>query len=411
MDEEILCENLVVAHSPKRVRGQGRDDEVAPHMVVKSSAQVKRLRKAKTHSPMEKDRTRGRYACLGHRMKHKRCPLDCPERRPKPNQDLEVCRLGNVDSPLLMQTTSVAQIKRDVNSKPRLPRASVPKKHVLQLEEYNHSSLVPVSTPISERDTPHWDSVEWEGLGWDAEHVCLKETEAWNDLKSSSHWEESKSQVLPCEDSKPTDDLTKFEEDEIIDSWLNDDGFGNSAQEDYESAERNEGKEGNASGAGQQRDTGVSYSSHYVQTLPRILVTRDMLGRWINEPYFNSLVQGCFVRVKIGEYMDNPVYRIAYVREVHDSCFNNNMSPAKGLSLQVGDAIQVFPIAAVSNQSPTDLELRNWHGEMEKANVVFSQRDVQQKEEVLRLLAFKYPEFRAGPQHVEPMINEPVWNC
>lgn len=397
MDEEILCENLVVAHSPKRVRGQGRDDEVAPHMVVKSSAQVKRLRKSKTHAPMEKDRTRGRYACLGHRMKHKRCPLDCPERRPKPNQELE--------------TTSVVQIKKEVNNKPRLPRTNgVTKKHVLQLEEYNHASLVPVSTPISERDTPHWDSVEWEGLGWDTEHVCLKETEAWNDLKSSSHWEESKSQVLAGEDSKPMDDLTKYEEDEIIDSWLNDDGFGN-AGHDYESAERNEGKEGNASGAGSQRENSSYCSSHVVQTLQKILVTRDMLERWSGEPYFNSLVQGCFVRVKVGEYMDSPVFRIAYIREVHDGCFNNNMSPAKALTLQVGDAIQVFPIVSVANQPPTDLELRNWHGEMEKANVVFDPREVKQKEEVLRLLAFKYPEFPAGLQDVEPMINEPVWNC
>jgi hypothetical protein len=328
-------------------------------------------------------------------MKHKRCPLDCPERRPKPNQELE-------------QTTSVVQIKKEMNSKPRLPRPSVPKKHVLQLEEYSHASLVPVSTPLSERDTPHWDSVEWEGLGWDTEHVCLKETEAWNDLKSSSHWEESKSQVLACEDSKPMDDLTKYEEDEIIDSWLNDDGFGNAAQ-DYESAERNEGKEGNAS-VSLDREAGA-YSSHVVQTLPKILVTRDMLDRWSNEPYFNSLVQGCFVRVKIGEFMENPVFRIAYIREVHDSRFSNNMSPAKGLSLQVGDAVQVFPIAAVSNQPPTDLELRTWQGEMEKANVVFDPREVQQKEEVLRLLAFKYPEFPVGLQDMEPMINEPVWNC
>jgi len=387
MNEEILCENLVVAHSPKRVRGQGREDEVMPHLVVKSSAQVKRLRKSKTHTPIEKDRTRGRYACLGHRMKHKRCPLDCPERRPKPNQELE---------PIL-------QGKKDV-LKPRLPRNNgvVPKKHV------------PLSTAPTERDNPHWDSVEWEGLGWDSEHVCPKETEAWMDLKSSSHWEESKSQVLACEDTKPMDDLTKYEEEEIVDSWLNDDGFDNAGQ-DYESAERNEGREGNASETGSERESS-SFVDYVMETLPKILVTRDMLERWSSEPYFNSLIRGCFVRVKIGEYMDNPVHRIAYIQEVHDGFVNNNSTPAKGFSLRVGDNMQMFPIAAVSNLPPTESELATWQGEMEKANIVFDPREVQQKEEMLRLLAIKYPEFSSGIQDVEPMINEPMineplWNC
>lgn len=400
MEEDFLCDNLVAVHSPKR----GREEELAPHLMVKSSSQVKRLRKSKTHAPIEKDKTRGRYACLGHRMKHKRCPLDCPERRPKPNQELE---------------PSLVQVKKEVmgnnNNKPRISRGNigiVTKKHVLQLEEKNHVShqVVQSTTPSSEKDIPNWDSVEWEGLGWDAEHVCLKETEAWMDLKSSSHWEESKSQVLASEDTKPMDDLTKYEEDEIIDSWLNDDGFGNAAQ-DYESAERNEGREGNVSETSSEGDT----SSHctnidrVMETIPKVLVTRDMLERWLHDPYFNSLVQGCFVRVMVGEYMENPIYRLAHIHEVHDNFFsNNNMSQMQNsnklLSLQVGNNSKLFPIAAISNQPPTESDLRKWQEEIEKSHVALNPVQFQQKQGVLQYLAMKYQNFlvvfKIGRAHV-----------
>jgi len=371
--------------------------------------QAKRLRKSKAHPTIEKDRTRGRYACLGHRMKHKRCPLDCPERRPKPNnQEQEPITTSS--------SSSLVQIKKEsITSKPRLPRSTlVAKKHVLQLEDCNLVSQVPHSTVPAEREASHWDSVEWEGLGWDTEQVCLKETEAWMDLKSSSHWEESKSLNLVSEDIKPMDDLTKYEEDEIVDSWLNDDGFGNSVQ-DYESAERNEGGEGNISEIGSDTSGHYTNIEQLLKVLPKILVTRDMLERWLKEPYFNRLVQGCFVRVRIGEYLETPVYRIASIDQVRDSCFfNYNLNQSqttKGLALQVGDSSKVFPIDAISNQPPTESDIRNWQEDMEKSNIDFDRNEVLQKEEIVRVLASKYPEFSGGPQDVEPMINEPSWNC
>jgi len=409
--EELMRDALIVAsHSPKR----GREEELAPHIVKKeSNAQVKRLRKAKTHAPLEKDRTRGRYACLGHRMKHKRCPLDCPERRPKPNQE---------------QEEASVLVKKEIVTKPRVPRgnSTIAKKHVLQLEECTirnpgisrdtpQSSLVSHTTHPTERDANNWDSVEWEGLGWDNEH-CLKEPDAWMDLKSSSHWEESKSRpdaMMMAEDSKPTDDLTKFEEDEIIDSWLNDDGFGSSAQE-FDSTDGNASEE-----TGEERRTTVQYNlTHEVlQILPKILLTREMLERWLHEPYFNRLMQGCFVRVKIGEYKESPVYRIAHIEEVQDGCFFSytltKEQTTKGLALQIGaSSRKIFPIAAISNSPPTESDKRSWQEEMEKSNICLDPTEVQQKQEIVRVLHIKYPlTFAGAPQDVEPMVNEPIWNC
>jgi len=396
---------MVGAHSPKR----GREEEEnlmasLPIINNTNAAQVKRFRKAKTHAPLEKDKTRGRYACLGHRMKHKRCPLDCPERRPKPNNPEE----GNGEGSLIM-------MKEPTMIKPRARSNSAPKKHVLPLDNCilgnsHHPTQMARDTPITplKRDSVNWDSVEWEGLSWDNEH-CLKENESWMDLKSSSHWEESKSRDnLTSEmDSKPTDDSTKFEEEEIIDSWLNDDSFGN-ASLDFDSSE------GNASETGTEARDPLheSHLDKLMRLIPRIIVTRDMLVRWIDEPYFNRLVQGFFVRVKVGEYSETNVYRLAMIDEVQDCFHNYSISKGhtnKGLSLQVGASNKkVFPIVAISNQSPTEYDFRTWQDEME--NLFLDPLEIQQKEEIIGMLNSKYPSDVGCSQDVEPMVNDTVWN-
>jgi len=105
--------------------------------------------------------------------------------------------------------------------------------------------------------------------------------------------------------------------------------------------------------------------------------------------------------------MENPMYRIAFIHEVHDNYFGMNQAN-KLLSLKVGEASKVFPITAISDQPPTESDLRCWLEEMGKSHVVLNPTEVQQKEEVVRILTMKYP---GGLQDVEPMINEPVWNC
>jgi len=267
------------------------------------------------------------------------------------------------------------------------------------------------SSPAIERDA-NWDSFEWEGLGWDEHQHFLKESESWMDLKSSSHWEESKSNILATdEDIKPSDDATKYEEEEeIIDSWLNDDGFGSVTQE--------LGTQRIASNdpPTERRPSPFSNMEQVLASLPKILLTRDVLERWLNEPYFNRLVKGCFVRVKVGEIQDTPVYRIAHIDEAQDSCFFtynlSRMQTTKGLSLQIGTNRKVFPIAAISNQPPTESDVQTWQEEMIKCNMIWDPIELQQKEEIVRVLHLKYPavEFRTLPTQVEPMINEPFWN-
>jgi len=147
--------------------------------------------------------------------------------------------------------------------------------------------------------------------------------------------------------------------------------------------------------------------------LPKILVTRDMLERWLSEPYFNHLVKGCFVRVKIGDYMGQPIHRIAHIDEVFDSCYFgynlNRVQTTKGLSLQIGGSSKkTFPLLAISNQPPTEDDLRRWQEEMEKSGIILDHLELKQKEEIVRVLNINYPDFDSVP--AEPLVKEPrIW--
>jgi len=379
-------------YSPKRDRDDLDDEDETNSS--RPTLQSKRLRKIKPLvQQVEKDRTRGRYACLGHRMKHKRCPLDCPDRRPKvASEQLETPSPREDEKPII---------------KNRAPRSSA-KKHVLKLEEciINKSAQTqPVAIPHGREAIPNWDSVAWEGLSYD-EHSCLKE-ENFTDLKSSSHWEESKFRGS-FDESRPTDDLTKFEEDDIIDSWLNEDGI-NTTPGDYDLSEKN------ASDPEIERRHSPTYMAmQCIDSLPKILLTRDMIERWLSEPYFNRLVKGCLVRVQIGEYMGSPVHRIANIEEVVDTCYfpyplSRGGQTTKGLSLQFGPMHKkTFPLLAISSHPPTDQDYRTWHEEMERSGLILDPLELQQKEEIVRVLHIKYAMEFIQTQSAEPLVKEPV---
>ena len=47
--------------------------------------------------------------------------------------------------------------------------------------------------------------------------------------------------------------------------------------------------------------------------LRAICLKRDYLERKIDEPYFDKLVENCFVRLGIGHHNERPVYRVAQI--------------------------------------------------------------------------------------------------
>jgi hypothetical protein len=323
-----------------------------------------------------KDKGRGRYACLNHRLKHKRCPPDCKERRPKPMQSSDMSpqsptSYGNQDSPsrnlLELQEPVTAQLlPESANLNPIHTPAPLSAPVGL-------NPMVTVSALPSLADCPlEWDSVEWEGLmeGEHSQNQWGGEVEGWDDIQTSgAQWDSSESSV--------------------------------SMQTESAGAPQNNANTTANATEGIARDYALvngSSSEAFGQMrhlLSPILLTRDVLERWLVEPYFNRLLQGFFVRVRIGEYMDTSVYRIARVDEVVDRAFfTYNLGKeqtTKGVVLQIGSTKKTFSLLSVSNKLPTEQDFQHWEEEMVKQRNAISEEEVRQKEEIVRVMNLKYP--------------------
>jgi hypothetical protein len=150
----------------------------SPSSSPETPKKSKKKKDKRGDSPSNSPKGRGRYACLLHRQKHKRCPPDCPERKPKPAK-----------SPV-------------TTSKKTSPR----KAKLLQSNQIELSGSLSTELPIPGRpsrivdsyfERPTWESaVPWplhEELSWN-ELNPVQGWNGWDDLKTSftGHWEESK---------------------------------------------------------------------------------------------------------------------------------------------------------------------------------------------------------------------------
>ena len=101
------------------------------------------------------------------------------------------------------------------------------------------------------------------------------------------------------------------------------------------------------SDAGEEiRDTvgGSRESIAPVAQLERIRLKRDLLEKWVNEPFFERVLPGCFVRIGIGNKDGRPIYRVAEIVQVKDNyrpyTINKKLTQ-KRIELQLGKATSV----------------------------------------------------------------------
>jgi len=142
--------------------------------------------------------------------------------------------------------------------------------------------------------------------------------------------------------------------------------------------------------------------------LLRMLLSRETVGRWLDDPYFDRLVRGCYVRALVGSSSrcsDNgipaPVYRIARIAEVQNNCYpsytlepHHNLHPTrKGIMLQMGNTLRMVSLQAISNKLPTEQEYIEWREDAEKMNGGhgLTVEEVKSKLEIFQLLDMKYP--------------------
>ncbi|CAH2217224.1 jg22441, partial [Pararge aegeria aegeria] len=103
----------------------------------------------------------------------------------------------------------------------------------------------------------------------------------------------------------------------------------------------------------------------------KLRLSRFKLERLVHLPFFSRVVQGCYVRIGIGNNNGNPVYRVAEIIDVYETAkvYNlGNTRTNKGFKLRHGTQDRVFRLEFVSNQEFTDNEFQKWHRAIKEAN-------------------------------------------
>ncbi|KAI4496008.1 hypothetical protein M0802_008223 [Mischocyttarus mexicanus] len=104
----------------------------------------------------------------------------------------------------------------------------------------------------------------------------------------------------------------------------------------------------------------------YVNTkdeLNKIRLSRHKMERFVHLPFFDRVVQGCFVRIGIGNNNGKAVYRVAEISGVCETGKIYQLGGTrtnKGLKLRHGAQERVFRLEFVSNQEFTESEFSKW---------------------------------------------------
>eukprot|EP01104_Vermistella_antarctica_P020016 TRINITY_DN827_c0_g2_i3.p1 TRINITY_DN827_c0_g2~~TRINITY_DN827_c0_g2_i3.p1 ORF type:complete len:357 (-),score=122.35 TRINITY_DN827_c0_g2_i3:245-1315(-) len=100
-----------------------------------------------------------------------------------------------------------------------------------------------------------------------------------------------------------------------------------------------------------------------VTTTTTIEVRRISLEKWIEEPFFEEVAVGMYVRIGIGVNDNRRVYRVAEiveVREGHKKYVLGKKETNKLLTVQHGSSTKNFRMEFVSNESFTESEFGKW---------------------------------------------------
>ncbi|KAL1124290.1 hypothetical protein AAG570_002058, partial [Ranatra chinensis] len=97
--------------------------------------------------------------------------------------------------------------------------------------------------------------------------------------------------------------------------------------------------------------------------LNKIRLSRHKMERFVHLPFFTRVVQGCYVRIGIGNHNGRPVYRVAEISGVVETAKIYQLGTTrtnKGLRLRHGTQERVFRLEFISNQEFTEAEFIKW---------------------------------------------------
>ncbi|XP_075214712.1 RNA polymerase-associated protein Rtf1 [Lycorma delicatula] len=144
------------------------------------------------------------------------------------------------------------------------------------------------------------------------------------------------------------------------------------------------------------------------EDLTKIRLSRHKLERFVHLPFLDRVVQGCFVRIGIGNNnkTGKPVYRVAEVVGVVETAKIYQLGRTrtnKGLKLRHGLQERVFRLEFISNQDFTDSEFFSWKEACALQGISLpTQEEVEQKvKDIKEAMIYEFKE-----EDIEKIIRE-----
>jgi len=144
-----------------------------------------------------------------------------------------------------------------------------------------------------------------------------------------------------------------------------------------------------------------------LQEVEKLRLGREALEKWVNKPFFNTLVPGFFVRIGIG--MDPSsrmnVYRLAQIDSVQNKTpyLFNGKQTNKYLRLLIGDKTKEFRMETISNRPVSESEYKHWKMQMENSTRAAPTSD--EVPEKLKTLALAN-DYKYTSEDIERMLAE-----
>jgi RNA polymerase-associated protein RTF1 len=106
----------------------------------------------------------------------------------------------------------------------------------------------------------------------------------------------------------------------------------------------------------------------------RLQSRRMYLEKWINEPYFEDVVKGSYVRFHVGQSGGQAVYRMALVQDIQDAKRPYKMPGTevlvdKQFVLAIAESVKVGRLDKVSNSRITESELKQYLAKMRESGL------------------------------------------
>jgi RNA polymerase-associated protein RTF1 len=147
-----------------------------------------------------------------------------------------------------------------------------------------------------------------------------------------------------------------------------------------------------------KREPKASYKEPEItlSDVEKVRLSRDILEKWVDQVYFESTVEGCFVRTTVATNKREHKYMMCQIAGVSEDLNNTyklgKKQTNKLLKLKYGNSVKSISISHVSNSPFTSTEFIQWKAVMNKENIPLVTKSslISKQEKIKNALDYRY---------------------